>query len=80
MPAELDTVNRLETADHTFEIIKLQRAGEHWLAQFAIDGRKYPPFYEPASNVCDMTESEFLRHMKAQSLTMTQYGEVEDVL
>lgn len=71
----LDAVNRLETADHQFEIIKLTRAGEHWLAQFAIDGHKYPPFYEPVSNVIGMNEREFLRHMQAQSLTMVQFDQ-----
>jgi hypothetical protein len=71
----LDLVNRTEIQGHSFEIISLKRAGDHWLAQFAVDGRKYPPFYEPASNVIGMTEQEFLRHMKAQSITMMQYGE-----
>lgn len=71
----LDQVNSLEIEGHKFEVIKLERAGEHWFAQFAIDGKKYQPFYEPASNVHGMREPEFLRHMMAQSLTMIQYQE-----
>ena len=68
----LEQVNALECAAHRFEIIKLERVGEHWLAQFAVDGKKYPHFYEPVSNVAGMNEQDFLRHMQAQSLTMMQ--------
>ena len=64
-----------EISGHSFEIIKLQREGEQWFAQFAIDGRKYPPFYEPHVNVVDMDEQTFLLHMKSQSLGMKQYTE-----
>lgn len=71
----LDLINSVECDGHKFEFIKLQRAGDHWLAQVAVDGKKYPPFYEPISNVYEMKEQEFLRHMQAQSLTMMQYGE-----
>lgn len=66
----LDTINALETAGHRFELLKLERTGENWLVQFAIDGRKYPPFYEPHVNVINLREQEFMRHLQAQSLTM----------
>jgi hypothetical protein len=62
-----------ELQEHTFEILKLEPCGEMWLAQFAIDGRKYPPFYEPKSNVAEMKQREFLDHMKSQSLGMMEY-------
>jgi len=71
----LDLVNSLEIEGHKFEILKLESVGEHWFAQFAVDNRKYPPFYEPKVNTHGMKEQEFLRHMQAQSLTMMQYGE-----
>ena len=71
----LDTLNALETAGHRFERLRLERVGENWLVQFAIDGRKYPPFYEPHSNVQHMKEQEFLRHLEAQSLTAMQLVE-----
>jgi hypothetical protein len=58
---------------HQFEILTLRREGEMWLAQFAIDGRKYPAFYEPYSNTVEMREEEFLPYMKSQSLAMMEY-------
>ena len=49
--------------------------GEMWFAQFAVDGKPYPAFYEPKSNVYHMPEDEFLAYMKCQSLTMMSYVE-----
>jgi hypothetical protein len=72
----LDTVNSAEIDGHTFERLKLESAGDHWLVQFAIDGRKYSPFYEPKVNTYGMKDQEFLRHLMAQSLTMIGYQEV----
>jgi len=66
----LSEINALETAGHRFELLKLEKAGENWFVQFAIDGRKYPPFYEPHVNVRNLSEREFLQHLQAQSLTM----------
>lgn len=62
-----------ELGNHYFEMIKLERRGEMWLAQFAIDGVKYPAFYEPHINVVEMDEDTFLKHMKSQSLGMKEY-------
>jgi len=61
-----------ELAQHTFEILKLDRRGENWLAQFAVDGVPYPPFYEPHSNVVELSNEDFLDHMKASALTMVE--------
>jgi hypothetical protein len=59
---------------HTFEIIQLQRMGPEWLAQFAVDGIKYPAFLEPHANVADLEdESDFLHYMEGQALTYAQY-------
>jgi hypothetical protein len=72
---DLAHANATEVLGHKFEIIRLVSVGDHWFAQFAVDGRKYPPFYEPKANVTGMSEREFLTHLQAQSLTMMQYGE-----
>lgn len=64
-----------ELQGHTFERVKLQKTGEHWLAQFAVDGKLYPPFFEPHHNVLDMNDDQFQDHMKSQALTMQEYVE-----
>lgn len=64
----LEDLNRLETSGHKFELIRLERVGEYWLVQFAIDGKKYDPFHEPHSNVRNMNHEQFMLHLKAQSL------------
>jgi len=69
----LDVVNSLETAGHRFELITLRKEGENWLAQFAIDGQKYPAFYEPHANVCNLKDREFMQHLQAQALTNMEY-------
>lgn len=61
-----------ELEGHQFEILKLSREGENWLAQFAIDGIPFPPFYEPHCNVIEMKQDEFIDHMKSQALTVVQ--------
>ena len=55
--------------------MRLESMGEMWYAQFAVDGRPYPAFFEPKSNVHSMKEDEFLAYMKCQSLTMVAYVE-----
>jgi hypothetical protein len=60
----------IELEGHSFEILKLTKEGENWLAQFAVDGVPYPPFYEPHANVVDMDGDSFLVHMKSQALTV----------
>jgi hypothetical protein len=62
-----------ELIGHKFEMLRLVKDGECWLAQFAVDGRPYPPFFEPHGNVVDMTEDQFLDHMRSQALTMQEY-------
>jgi hypothetical protein len=62
-----------ELSGHEFELLSLHREGEQWLAQFAVDGRKYPAFYEPHSNVAHLDEPEFLAHLKSQALNMMEY-------
>lgn len=64
-----------ELAGHQFELLRLEQMGEMWYAQFAIDGRPYPAFFEPKQNVHHMTEEDFLAYMKCQSLTMVTYVE-----
>lgn len=64
-----------ELAGHTFEIMALHKVGECWLAQFAVDGKPYPPFFEPHHNVIEKNEDEFLDHMRSQALTMQEYVE-----
>lgn len=64
-----------ELAGHRFELLRLESMGEMWYAQFAVDGRPYPAFFEPKSNVHHMPEDEFLAYMKCQSLTMVAYIE-----
>jgi len=64
-----------EIAGHRFEIMRLEQMGDFWLAQFAVDGRPYPSFFEPKSNVHHMREEEFLAYMKCQSLTMVAHVE-----
>jgi hypothetical protein len=64
-----------ELSGHHFEILRLENMGEMWYAQFAVDGRAYPAFFEPKSNVHHMLEPEFLAYMKCQSLTMMAYVE-----
>lgn len=64
-----------ELEGHSFEILKLDKVSEHWLAQFAVDGKPYPPFFEPHHNVVELNEEEFLDHMKSQALTMQEYVE-----
>jgi len=64
-----------ELAGHRFEILRLESIGEMWYAQFAVDGKPYPAFFEPKSNVHYMREDEFLAYMKSQSLTMMAYVE-----
>ena len=63
-------INYPEIAGHRFEMIRLERLGEMWYVQWAVDGRLYPAFFEPHNNVSHMPESEFLAYMKCQSLTM----------
>ena len=60
----------IELESHKFERLHLEKVGEFWFAQFAIDGKKYPPFYEPVSNTAEMKEEDFLDHLKLQSLSM----------
>jgi len=62
----------LEISGHQFEILDLRREGENWLARFAVDGRPYPPFFEPHVNVLQMNNDEFLTHMKSQALSVVQ--------
>ena len=62
-----------DLSDHIFERMKLQRHGDHWLVQFAVDGVPYPAFIEPHSNVVDYTEEEFLQYLAGQALTFAQY-------
>jgi hypothetical protein len=64
-----------EIVGHRFEILRLESMGEMWYAQFAVDGRPYPAFFEPKSNVDTMKEDEFLAYMKCQSLTMVAHVE-----
>jgi hypothetical protein len=66
-----------EIVGHRFEILRLESMGEMWYAQFAVDGRPYPAFFEPKSNVDAMKEDEFLAYMKCQSLTMVAHVEQE---
>jgi len=73
----LSEINDLETSGHRFELLELKKVGENWLVQFAIDGRKYPPFYEPHVNVHGLGEQEFLKHLQAQSLTMIGLEEMK---
>jgi hypothetical protein len=69
----VEGANYPELAGHRFEILRLESLGDMWYAQFAVDGRPYPPFFEPKSNVHYMPEDEFLAYMKCQSLTMVCY-------
>lgn len=71
----MDAIGYPELTGHHFEILYLGRRGEMWLAQFAVDGKPYPPFFEPHANVVDMEEPLFLDHMKSQALTMQQWVE-----
>ncbi len=64
-----------ELEGHRFEILHLEPRGEHWLAQFAVDGKPYPPFFEPKQNVVGFDEELFLKHMRSQALTMQEYVE-----
>lgn len=64
-----------EIAGHRFEILRLESMGDQWLAQFAVDGKPYPAFFEPKSNVHHMPEDDFLAYLKCQSLTMMIYVE-----
>lgn len=64
-----------ELVGHRFEIIHLDKVGDCWLAQFAVDNKLYPPFYEPHHNVVDLDEEGFLNHMRSQALTMQEYME-----
>lgn len=47
--------------------------GDMWYAHFAVDGRPYPAFFEPKSNVHHMRTEEFEEYMKSQALTMASY-------
>ena len=71
----MDGIGYPELEGHSFEILKLEKPSEHWLVQFAVDGKPYPPFFEPHHNVADLKEEEFLSHMKSQALTMKEYVE-----
>jgi hypothetical protein len=63
-----------DLAGHNFEIIRLERLGPEWIAQFAVDGVLYPSFLEPHANVVDLRdESEFMAYMQGQALTYAQY-------
>ena len=62
-----------ELAGHRFELMRLESMGEMWYAQFAVDGRPYPAFFEPKSNVHHMREDEFLAYLKTQAITMMCY-------
>jgi hypothetical protein len=64
-----------ELQGHKFELLRLEPQHEHWMAQFAVDGKPYPPFFEPKHNVVNMREDEFLDHMRSQALTMQEYVE-----
>jgi hypothetical protein len=64
-----------ELEGHKFEMLQLTKVGEMWLGKFAVDGKAYPPFFEPHSNVVEMDEETFLQHMKSQALTMQEYVE-----
>jgi len=63
-----------EASRHSFEILQLEKAPNGcWLAQFAIDGKSYPSFYEPCENVYEMSTEEFIAYMQLQALTMAGY-------
>jgi hypothetical protein len=62
-----------ELDGHNFELLVLRRDGEQWLAQFAVDGRKYPSFFEPHCNVAHLDEPSFHAHLKSQALNMMEY-------
>ena len=69
----MEGISYPELAGHTFEILRLEQTGEMWFAQFAVDGKPYPAFFEPKANVHHMPEPDFLDYMKCQSLTMMLY-------
>ena len=63
---------------HQFEILKLVREGEHWIAHIAVDGHPYingkkVEFIEPHVNVMDMREQEFLPYMYGQALGLYEH-------
>jgi len=67
-------MNSPELCQHAFEILQLEKSPNGcWLAQFAIDGKSYPSFYEPCENVHEMDHAEFLTYMKLQALAIAGY-------
>jgi hypothetical protein len=63
---------------HQFEILKLTREGEHWIAHIAVDGQPYVnghkvEFIEPHVNVMDMPEREFLPYLYGQALGLYEH-------
>jgi len=72
-------MNSPELSQHVFEILYMDKASNGcWLAQYAIDGKKYRPFYEPCVNVHAMNTEEFEEYMKLQALTYATYWQEKE--
>lgn len=67
----------VELQGHAFELMKLEKRNDLYLTQFAIDGKPYPAFYEPAQNCEGMREEEFMAYLKSQALGMKDYVETK---
>lgn len=71
-------ITQLELAGHQFEILKLRREGEHWLAHIAVDGHSHVgknpiEFIEPHVNVMDLSRSEFEPYLFGQALGLYEH-------
>ena len=64
----LGELDRLETAGHTFDRLRLDHYGDFWVCQFAVDGVPRETWLEPAENVAELNGDEFYRYICAQSL------------
>lgn len=71
-------IAQLELQGHQFEILKLKREGEHWVAHIAVDGNAYVgknpiEFIEPHVNVMDMPDKEFIPYLYGQALGLYEH-------
>ena len=63
---------------HRFDILRLVREGEHWLAHIAVDGQptihgKKIEFIEPHANVVDLSPKEFEPYLFGQALGLYEH-------
>lgn len=61
------------TSGAVVELVALDKVQDCWRVTAAVDGVKYPPFYEPVTNVEHLGEDDLMQHLKEQAVGFADY-------